>query len=98
MLSCLKKCGKVNSAHESSVDCFSKVINGCFDELVFVLSDKVVLLSLQLREGWFRGEDFSNYCPFSNLSFLSKLTEGAVLSSWCNLLIKWHNSFIVICL
>ena len=57
----------------------TKIINKCFEESNFVLSEKESLIHPSLKKPGLDCENMANYRPVSNLTFLSKIIERAML-------------------
>ena len=70
---------KIMKAYETAAPFLMSIINKFFAEGNFVDSEKVALLRPLLKKVGLDVEDMSNYRPVSNLSFLSKLVERAIL-------------------
>lgn len=59
---------------------FTKIINACFTLGVFPSSEKIALVRPLLKKSSLDPNDLKNYRPISNLTFLSKLIEKALLN------------------
>ena len=70
---------KIETVYEASAAFLADIINKCFSESNFVCSEKCALVRPLLKKAGLDQEDLSNYRPVSNLSFLSKLIERAIL-------------------
>ncbi|MCP4274572.1 MAG: hypothetical protein GY781_21820 [Gammaproteobacteria bacterium] len=70
---------KLPDVYNYTVEHISKIINKCFNENNFPDSEKHALLRPTLKKPGLDVRSFSNYRPVSNLSFLSKLIERAIL-------------------
>ena len=70
---------KLPVAYESSAVFVVEIINQCFRESCFVSSEKLALLRPLLKKIGLDPEKLANYRPVSNLSFLSKIIERAIL-------------------
>ena len=70
---------KIPLAYESAAVFVVEIINHCFEEEYFVSSEKQALLHPLLKGGGLDCENMANYRPVSNLSFLSKIMERAIL-------------------
>ena len=64
---------------DSAAPYIAEIINKVFGECNFVISEKVDLLRPLIKKPDLDRESMANYRPISNLSFLSKLIEHAVL-------------------
>ena len=70
---------KIAKAYESASPFIATLINAVFVECVFVKSEKMALLRPHIKGAGLDSEDMKNYRPISNLSFLSKIIEYAIL-------------------
>ena len=70
---------KITKAFESASPFIAELVNLVFVECVFVGSEKLGLLRPRLKKVGLDIEDMKNYRPVSNLSFLSKIIEHAML-------------------
>ena len=70
---------KIPLAYESASPFVTKIINKCFEESNFVLSEKESLIHPSLKKPGLDCENMANYRPVSNLTFLSKIIERAML-------------------
>ena len=70
---------KLGKAYEDSAPFIVKIINKCFSEAVFVLSEKRALIRPYLKKVGLDCDNLSNYRPVSNLSYLSKIMERTML-------------------
>jgi hypothetical protein len=61
------------------VPLFTSIINGCFSEGIFPDSEKIAIVRPLLKKPSLNKEDLKNLRPVSNLTFLSKLIEKAML-------------------
>ena len=70
---------KITRAYDSAVPFIVLIINQCFAECTFVKSEKLALLRPLLKKTGLNVEEKNNYRPISNLTFLSKIIERAIL-------------------
>ena len=70
---------KITEAYESAAPFVALLVNQVFVECTFVSSEKLALLRPSLKKAGLDIEDMNNYRPISNLSFLSKIVERAIL-------------------
>lgn len=70
---------KIMKAYVTAAPFLMSIVNKFFTECNFVDSEKLALLRPLLKKIGLDVEDMSNYRPVSNLSFLSKLVERAIL-------------------
>ena len=70
---------KIAKAFESTSSFIAALVNLMFAESSFVRSEKLGLLRPKLKRAGLDIEDMKNYRPVSNLSFLSKIIEHAML-------------------
>ena len=77
---------KIPQAFEKSATFIVEIINCCFESSVFASSEKKALLHPLLKRFGLNPDILANYHPVSNLSFLSKLMERAVLEQLLPLL------------
>ena len=70
---------KITSAFDSAAPFVASIINQIFVECTFVKSEKLALLRPLLKKAGLDVEDMNNYRPISNLTFLSKIVERAIL-------------------
>ena len=66
---------KITVAFEAA----TSLVNKYFEECIFVTSEKVALLRPLLKKPGLDVEDMNSFQPVSNLSFLSKIVERAML-------------------
>ena len=70
---------KVESIYRFAAPFIKKIVNKCFGESTFVLSEKRSLIHRSIK-GWGLDQDnMTNYRSVSNLIFLSKVTDWAML-------------------
>lgn len=70
---------KLPRVYDHTVEFISKIINKCFSEGSFPHSEKHALLRPTLKKPGLDVENMLNYRPVSNLSFISKILERAIL-------------------
>ena len=70
---------KLGQSFEKVAPYIASVINSCFNEAHFVVSEKRALIRPGLKKEGLDKELLSNYRPISNLSLLSKYIERAML-------------------
>ena len=70
---------KLGSVYEGAVPVVTAIINTSFGNGSFVTSEKQALVRPYLKKVGLDCNDLANYCPVSNLSFLSKVMEHAIL-------------------
>ena len=70
---------KIPLAFEKSATFIAEIINRCFESSEFASTEKVALLHPLLKKVGQNVDNMANYRPVSNLSFLSKLIERAML-------------------
>ena len=70
---------KIPIPYESAAPFLTKIINKCFEESNFVLTEKESLIRPLLKKPGLDHENMANYRPVSNLTFLSKVIEQAML-------------------
>ena len=70
---------KITAAFEATAPFIASLVNKYFEECIFVTSEKVALLQPLLKESGIDVEDMNSFRPVSNLSFLSKIVERAML-------------------
>ena len=70
---------KITIAYESAAPFISILVNKIFSECNFVSSEKLALWRPLLKKVGLDREDMNSYRPVSNLSFLSKVVERAIL-------------------
>ena len=70
---------KITAAFEAAAPFIASLVNKYFEECVFVTSEKVALLRPLLNKPGLDVEDMNSFRPVSNLSFLSKIVERAML-------------------
>ena len=70
---------RISGVFESAAPYITLLTNQCFAEGAFPESEKLALLRPQLKKVDLDCEDMRNYRPISNLTFLSKILECAVL-------------------
>lgn len=70
---------KILPEFECAAPFITAIINKCFDQGVFPLSEKRAIVRPLLKKATLDREVLSNYRPVSNLSFLSKILEHAIL-------------------
>ena len=71
---------KIPLAYESAAGFVAEIINHSFSEEVFVASEKHALVHPLIKKDGLDIENLANYRPVSNLSFLSKIMERALLA------------------
>ena len=79
---------KIPLAYETVSPFVTKIINKCFEESSFVLSEKESLIHPSLKKPGLDCENMANYRPVSNLTFLSKIIERAMLDQLNPLLVQ----------
>ena len=62
-----------------AVPFIKKLIDKCFDEAIFISSEKRSLVYPLIKKKGLDRENMANYRPVSNLTFLSKILERAML-------------------
>ena len=70
---------KLGQSFEKAAPYITSIINSCFSEAHFVVSEKRALIRPGLKKVGLDKEVLSNYRPVSNLSLLSKYIERAML-------------------
>lgn len=70
---------KMESLYVFAAPFIKKVIDKCFDEDIFVSSEKQSLIHPLIKKKGLDQENMANYRPVSNLTFLSKIIERAML-------------------
>ena len=70
---------KITVAFEAAAPFIASLVNKYFEECIFVTSEKVALLRPLLKKPGLDVEDMNSFRPVSNLSFLSKIVERAML-------------------
>ena len=70
---------KITVAFEAAAPFIASLVNKYFEECIFVTSEKVALLRPMLKKPGLDVEDMNSFRPVSNLSFLSKIVERAML-------------------
>ena len=70
---------KLSHSYELAAPYIMAIINSCFSEAHFVVSEKRALIRPGLKKAGLDKEVLSNYRPISNLSLLSKYIERAML-------------------
>ena len=70
---------KLGSSFGKAAPYIRTIINAFFREGSFVTSEKRALIRPYLKKADLNNEELSNYRPVSNLSFLSKIIEHAIL-------------------
>ena len=70
---------KLGSAYEHLVPMVVAIINAFFVEGNFVVSEKHGLLQPYLKKIGLDVDNLGNFCPVTNLSYLSKIVERAML-------------------
>ena len=70
---------KVGVVYESAAPFIVEIINKCFSESVFVLSEKRALIRPYFKKIGLDRDNLLNYRPVSNLSYLSKIIERTML-------------------
>ena len=70
---------KITVAFEAAAPFIASLVNKYFEECIFVTSEKVALLRPLLKKPSLDVEDMNSIRPVSNLSFLSKIVERAML-------------------
>ena len=70
---------KLGHLYEKAASYVMAIINSCFSEAHFVVSEKRALIRPGLKRAGLDKEVLSNYRPISNLSLLSKYIERAML-------------------
>ena len=70
---------KIATAYESAAPFIASLVNQYFVECTFVKSEKLALLRPSFKKAGLDIEDMNSYRPISNLSFLSKIVERAIL-------------------
>ena len=77
---------KFTNVHYPIAEFISKIVNRCFSEGSFPVSEKRAILRPSLKKPGLDIEKLQNYRPVSNLSFLSKIIERTVLAQLLSLL------------
>lgn len=77
---------KLPSVHYPMAKFISKIVNRCFSEGNFPISERHAILRPSLKKPGLDSENMQNYRPVSNLSFLSKIIERAILTQLLPLL------------
>ena len=77
---------KIPLAYKSAAGFVAEIINHSFNEEVFVASEKRALVRPLIKKDGLDIENLANYRPVSNLSFLSKIMERAILAQLLPLL------------
>ena len=70
---------KITVAFEAAAPFIASLVNKYFEECIFATSEKVALLRPTLKKLVLDVEDMNSFRPVSNLSFLSKIVERAML-------------------
>ena len=70
---------KIAVAFEAAAPFIASLVNKYIEECIFVTSEKVALLRPLLKKPGLDVEDMNSFRPVSNLSFLSKIVERAML-------------------
>ena len=70
---------EITVAFEAAVPFIASLVKKYFEECIFVTSEKVALLQPLLKKLGLDVEDMNSFRPVSNLSFLSKIVEQAML-------------------
>ena len=70
---------KITVAFEAAAPFIASLVNKYFEECIFVTSEKVALLRPLLKKPGLDVEDMNSFRPVSNLPFLSKVVERAML-------------------
>ena len=70
---------KLGQSFEKAAPYITSIINSCFNEAHFVVSEKRALIRPGLKKVGLDKEELTNYRPISNLSLLSKYIERAML-------------------
>ena len=70
---------KIAKAYDSATPFVASIVNQSFLECNFPKSEKLALLRPLLKKAGLDVEDTNNYRPISNLTFLSKIIERAIL-------------------
>ena len=70
---------KLGEVYEPAAPAVGAIINSSFDEGNFVATEKCGLIRPYLKKIGLDINDLSNYCPVTNLTHLSKITERAML-------------------
>ena len=70
---------KITVAFEAAAPFIASLVNKYFKECIFVTSENLALLRTTLKKPGLDVEDMNNFRPVSNLSFLSKVVEQAML-------------------
>ena len=70
---------KITVAFEAAAPFIASLVNKYFEECIFVTSEKVALLRPALKKPGLDVEDMNSFRLVSNLSFLSKIVERAML-------------------
>ena len=70
---------RMGSIYLSAAPFIKKIIDRSFDESVFVSSEKRSLIHPSIKKQGLDRDNMANYRPVSNLTFLSKIIERAML-------------------
>ena len=70
---------KMGCIYEYSIPFIKKIVDKCFDESTFVISEKKSLINPTIKRLGLDQDNIANYRPVSNLTFLSKIIERAML-------------------
>ena len=70
---------KITVAFEAAAPFIASLVNKYFEECIFVTSEKVALLRPLLKKPVLDIEDMNSFRPVSNLPFLCKIVERAML-------------------
>ena len=70
---------KLWPVYKSAAPAVVAIINSSFTEGSFWVSEKRGLVRPHLKKDWLNVEDLANYCPVTNLPYLSKMEERAML-------------------
>ena len=70
---------KITVAFEAAAPFIASLVNKYFEECNFVTSEKVALVRPTLKKPGLDVEDMNSFRPVSNISFLSKIVERAML-------------------
>jgi len=70
---------KIPVAYEKAAPFIASMINQCIAENNFLLSEKHAIIKPLLKRTGLNGDDLANYRPVSNLTYLSKIMERAIL-------------------
>ena len=73
---------KITVAFKAAAAFIASLVNKCFEECTFVTSEKVALLRPTLKKPGLDVQDMNSFRPVSNLSFLSKIVERAMLDQF----------------